>query len=120
MGNRRLHRSFLGAIYCASLLLAATPSKGGIIRLKTPTGSTTINPLFDVEWSGIKPLINLNIPAVKPTILLGGSERCLGDDWLPAIKRAGADVIQIPGANHFFDHEHEFDLVDGVVGVLER
>ena len=82
--------------------------------------STAKNYLSYVEWNGIKALKNLNISAVKPTILLGGGDRRLGDGWLPAVKRAGADVVQIPGANHFFDHEYEFDLVDKVAGLLER
>jgi pimeloyl-ACP methyl ester carboxylesterase len=82
--------------------------------------STAKNYLSYVEWDGIKTLKNLKNSAIKPTILLGGGDHRLGNGWLPAMKRAGADVIQISGADHFFDHEHEFDLVDSVVGLLER
>lgn len=82
--------------------------------------STAKNYLSYVDWNGIKTLKSLKISTVKPTILLGGGDRRLGDGWLPAMKSAGADVIQVPGANHFFDHEHEFDLLDSVVELLER
>ncbi len=76
------------------------------------------NYLSYLEWNGIKTLKNLNKLNIKPTILLGGEDRRLGDDWLPALKQAGAEVIQIPGANHFFDHEYEFDLMDTVLELL--
>lgn len=73
-----------------------------------------------LEWNGNKTLNNLNNLAIEPTILLGGEDRRLGDDWLPALKQAGAEVVEIPGANHFFDHEYEFDLLDAVQELLER
>lgn len=82
--------------------------------------TTAKNYLSYVEWNGIKTLKNLNKLTIKPTILLGGEDRRLGDDWLPALRQAGAEVILIPGANHFFDHEYEFDLLDVVVELLER
>ena len=82
--------------------------------------TTPDNYLSYMAWNGNKTLENLNNLAVVPTIVLGGEDRRLGDDWLPAVRQTGAEVMLIPGAGHFFDHEYEFDLMDGVVELLER
>lgn len=82
--------------------------------------TTAKNYLSYLEWNGNKTLENLNKSAIEPTILLGGEDRRLGDDWLPALKQAGIEVIEIPGANHFFDHEYEFDLMDAIHELLQQ
>jgi pimeloyl-ACP methyl ester carboxylesterase len=82
--------------------------------------TTPENYLSYLEWNGNKTLENLNNLPFEPTILLGGEDQRLGDDWLPLLRQAGAKVIEIPGANHFFDHEYEFDLMDKVQEILER
>ncbi len=82
--------------------------------------TTPENYLSYVTWDGNKTLEVLNNLAVEPTIVLGGEDRRLGDDWLPALRQVGVEVIEIPGANHFFDHEYEFDLVDSIQKLLER
>ncbi len=82
--------------------------------------TTPENYLSYLEWNGNKTLENLNNLPVKPTILLGGEDQRLGGDWLPLLRQAGTKVIEIPGANHFFDHEYEFDLMDKVQEILER
>lgn len=81
--------------------------------------TTPNNYLSYLKWNSNKTLETLNKSVIKPTVLLGGEDRRLGDDWLPALQGAGTEVIQIPGANHFFDHEHEFDLMDTVTQLLE-
>lgn len=82
--------------------------------------TTPANYLSYMDWNGNKTLENLNNLAVVPTIVLGGEDRRLGDDWLPSLRQTGAEVMLIPGAGHFFDHEYEFDLMDSVVELLER
>jgi pimeloyl-ACP methyl ester carboxylesterase len=82
--------------------------------------TTPENYLSYLEWNGNITLENLNNLAIKPTILLGGKDRRQGDNWLPLLRQAGIKVIEIPGANHFFDHEYEFDLMDKVEEILER
>jgi alpha-beta hydrolase superfamily lysophospholipase len=82
--------------------------------------TTPENYLSYLAWNGNKTLENLNNLAVTPTIILGGEDRRLEDDWPPSLKRSGAEVIEIPGANHFFDHEYEFDLMDRALELLER
>ncbi|MEJ2454553.1 MAG: alpha/beta fold hydrolase [Candidatus Thiodiazotropha sp.] len=82
--------------------------------------TTPENYLSYVTWDGNKTLEVLNNLAVEPTIVLGGEDRRLGDDWLPSLRQVGVEVVEIPGANHFFDHEYEFDLVDSIQKLLER
>jgi pimeloyl-ACP methyl ester carboxylesterase len=82
--------------------------------------TTPDNYLSYLTWNGNKTLEILNKMTTKPTIILGGGDRRLGVDWLPLVKQTGAEVIEIPNANHFFDHEYEFDLMDGVIELLER
>ena len=82
--------------------------------------TTPGNYLSYMAWNGNKTLENLNNLAVVPTIVLGSEDRRLGDEWLPLLRQTGAEVVQIPGAGHFFDHEYEFDLMDGIVELLER
>jgi pimeloyl-ACP methyl ester carboxylesterase len=82
--------------------------------------STPADYLSYLAWNGNKTLENLNNLAIAPTIVLGGEDRRLGNDWLPSLKQTGVEVIQIEGANHFFDHEYEFELMDSVIELLER
>ncbi len=82
--------------------------------------TTPANYLSYMAWNGNKTLENLNNLPVVPTILLGGEDRRLGEDWLPSLRQTGVEVVLIEGANHFFDHEHEFDLLDNVTELLER
>ncbi len=76
--------------------------------------TTAENYLSYVTWNGKKTIEILNNLSISPIIILGSEDRRLGDDWLPSLKQTGLKVVLIPGANHFFDHEHEFDLMDTV------
>ncbi len=82
--------------------------------------TTPENYLSYVSWDSNKTLEALKNLAIEPTIILGGDDHRLGNDWLPSLGLVGAEVIEIPGANHFFDHEYEFDLVDSIQKLLER
>ncbi len=82
--------------------------------------TTAGNYLSYVDWNGKKTIEMLNNLSISPIVILGGEDRRLGEDWLPSLRQAGLKVILIPGANHFFDHEHEFDLMDTVSELLEH
>lgn len=81
--------------------------------------TTAKNYLSYMEWNRANTLNSLKKLPIKPTILLGGEDRRLGDDWLPAMRQANAKVIPITGADHFFDYEYEFELTDTVLELLE-
>ncbi|MEW6765114.1 MAG: alpha/beta fold hydrolase [Pseudomonadota bacterium] len=48
-----------------------------------------------------------------PTIaIMGGEDRRYGADWVEAMRALNVSTRVIPGASHFFDGSHEFDLLD--------
>ncbi|MCG7871639.1 MAG: alpha/beta hydrolase [Candidatus Thiodiazotropha lotti] len=54
----------------------------------------------------------------KPSIILGNRDNRLSPEWKPILMDLKANVIEIEGANHFFDHSHEFDLFDSIIQML--
>jgi len=66
------------------------------------------------EWTK-KRILNamprINIPV---EVILGSKDKRMGGNWPKLIKEKGATLIIIDGANHFFDAEHEFDLLEMV------
>ncbi len=58
----------------------------------------------------------LRIPAL---FIMGGGDHRLGEGWIERLQRTGKRVAVIPGANHFLDGEHEFDLLDLVLEGLK-
>ncbi|MCU7922794.1 MAG: hypothetical protein KZQ88_08845 [Candidatus Thiodiazotropha sp. (ex Dulcina madagascariensis)] len=54
----------------------------------------------------------------KPSIILGSKDIRLGAEWKPRLQALKADIFEIEGANHFFDHTHEFDLFDTIEQLL--
>lgn len=53
-------------------------------------------------------------------VVIGGEDNRMGKDWPQALSAAGVHVDKIKGANHFFDAEYEFDLLDLVMGLLKN
>lgn len=52
-------------------------------------------------------------------VILGGEDTRMGKGWSEALSAAGVHVDRVNGANHFFDAEYEFDLLDLVLGLLK-
>ncbi|MET0005298.1 MAG: alpha/beta fold hydrolase [Candidatus Thiodiazotropha sp.] len=67
-----------------------------------------------LAWDPNRTLKAISGMKVKPTIILGGGDNRLGPDWKPQLQSHQAHIIEIDGANHFFDHAYEFDLLDGI------
>lgn len=78
------------------------------------------NYLSYLRWDGKKTLDSLNKLPLKPIVILGSEDQRLGSDWMPPLRDAGVEVIEIEGANHFFNNEYEFDLVDTIINLLQR
>jgi alpha-beta hydrolase superfamily lysophospholipase len=51
-------------------------------------------------------------------LIIGGDDKRIDASWLTMLERTKAGLIFIDEANHFFDHQHEFELLDSVLGVL--
>lgn len=52
-------------------------------------------------------------------VLIGGRDDRMGEDWPEKLRAAGNRVQVIAGANHFFDAEHEFDVLDSTLSLLK-
>lgn len=57
---------------------------------------------------------------VPLNVVMGGNDDRMGKGWAQALSAAGVKVDKIDGANHFFDAEHEFDLLDLVLRLLKK
>lgn len=72
-----------------------------------------------VEWGAEQMLNVLKNARVPTSVILGTGDRRIPAAWKKNLLENGVDVVSIPGANHFFDSAHEFDLLDEVVAILE-
>lgn len=57
---------------------------------------------------------------VPLNVVLGGNDNRMGKGWAQALAAAGVQVDKIDGANHFFDAEYEFDLLDLTLRLLKN
>lgn len=55
---------------------------------------------------------------VPVEVIMGGKDDRMGSDWPDTLAARGVNVHVIPGANHFFDNQYEFDLSDAVLRAL--
>lgn len=56
---------------------------------------------------------------VPVEVIMGGNDDRMGEGWTEKLRAAGNQVQVIEGANHFFDAEHEFDVLDAVISLLK-
>lgn len=71
------------------------------------------------NWDRKKVLDLSRRTRVPLNVILGGADNRMGADWAQALTAAGVRVDKINGANHFFDAEYEFDLLDLVINHLK-
>lgn len=60
----------------------------------------------------------LAISPVPAEVIMGGKDDRMGADWVEKLASRGIAVRVIPGASHFFDNQHEFDLQEAVLQAL--
>jgi len=56
----------------------------------------------------------------KVSIILGTGDSRIDDSWRRQLQDQKNHVVLIKGANHFFDQEHEFDLLDSVEELISE
>lgn len=56
---------------------------------------------------------------VPASVIMGGADDRMGADWVDTLVARHIPVRVIPGATHFFDTQHEFDLQDAVLRALQ-
>ncbi len=69
------------------------------------------------RWSRAEILRLLRQNKVPMEVIMGGGDERMGEDWPIKLRTSGNKVRVIPGANHFFDAEHEFDVLDLIIGL---
>jgi len=57
--------------------------------------------------------------AVPVEVIIGGNDNRLEAGWVEKLAARGIAVSVIPGASHFFDNQHEFDLQEAVLQALQ-
>ncbi len=55
---------------------------------------------------------------IKKTLILGSEDTRVDKNWNKSLASTNTTIIIIKGANHFFDAEYEFDLLDTVESIL--
>ena len=71
------------------------------------------------EWTKTRILNVLTKSPIRVDIIIGSRDQRMDPNWPQILKDAGVNVATIEGANHFFDAEHEFDLISKVLDLLE-
>lgn len=68
-------------------------------------------------------LAYLNALKIPSYTIMGGKDKRyqnVGLSWLDELKATQTNLIVIKGANHFFTSEHEFDLQDHIIEILNN
>lgn len=81
--------------------------------------ATPASLLSYLEWTPQR-VLDASAKLPLPNLyIMGGRDDRLGTGWVDRLK-ARNRVKVIPGANHFMDGEHEFDLLDSVLAELNQ
>jgi len=73
-----------------------------------------------MAWPEHRVIAALKAASIPVEVIMGGADRRFDGHWFKALKATGARLKIIPGASHFFDTGHEFDLHDTILERLER
>jgi pimeloyl-ACP methyl ester carboxylesterase len=73
-----------------------------------------------VRWDQPRTLAALKRSPVRMQLIMGKSDEMIGATWIKTLKQASVPMIVLPGANHFLDGEHEFDLLENALEFLTR
>lgn len=81
--------------------------------------TTPKNFISYAQWDRKTILSLLNQVKISNHIVIGGKDTRMGPDWPNKLRAQGASISVIEGANHFFDDQHEFDLLETVLSRLQ-
>ena len=69
------------------------------------------------RWNRQDILRLLRQSKVPMEVIMGGNDDRMGGDWPDMLRAYGNRVQVIAGANHFFDAEYEFDVLDATIAL---
>ena len=96
-------------------------TRGDTQLLSNPFGyckkyvSTPLSYYSYARWNRQDILRLLRQSKVPLEVIMGGDDERMGEDWPAKLRAFGNRVQVIAGANHFFDAEHEFDVLDSSI-----
>jgi pimeloyl-ACP methyl ester carboxylesterase len=70
-------------------------------------------------WSKQRILQAISKTPVAVEVILGSNDTRMGHGWPDMLRKSGVKLQVIAGANHFFNDEQEFDLLDSVLASLQ-
>jgi pimeloyl-ACP methyl ester carboxylesterase len=73
-----------------------------------------------VVWDRTRTLKALKNSPVPMLLIMGTADKMLGHNWIKALQNIQAPMVIVPGANHFMDAEHEFDLLEHTLDFLQK
>ena len=82
--------------------------------------STPSGLLSYVRWDQTQTLAALKNTPVNTLLIMGDADTLVEHTWLKTLKHIQIPMAIVPGANHFMDGEHEFDLLDKTLAFLGR
>lgn len=72
-----------------------------------------------VVWDQTRTLSAIKAVPVRMQLIMGDADQLIGHTWVKALQHVRTPMINVKGANHFMDAEHEFDLLDHTLGFLK-
>ncbi|MBT9568042.1 MAG: alpha/beta hydrolase [Thiobacillus sp.] len=82
--------------------------------------STPVGLLSYVRWDQARTLAALRSLTVNTLLIMGDADTMVEHNWIKALKHIQVPMAVVPGANHFMDGQHEFDLLDKTLVFLGR
>lgn len=71
------------------------------------------------SWSKDRSLEALEKSTAPVFVIIGGGDERMDREWVSRLEDSRVTLFGVPGANHFFDDVHEFDLLDQMERILE-
>jgi pimeloyl-ACP methyl ester carboxylesterase len=72
-----------------------------------------------VLWDQPRTLMAVKTSPVRMQLIMGDADKMLGRNWIKALQHIQAPMVVVPGASHFMDAEHEFDLLEHTLHFLQ-
>jgi pimeloyl-ACP methyl ester carboxylesterase len=72
-----------------------------------------------VDWGREQMLAAIQAHSGAIAVILGSDDDRIEASWRQVLTDGGVNVLNIDGANHFFDSAHEFDLLEAVEALLD-
>ncbi len=71
-----------------------------------------------VDWGPLQMIAAMTGAQIPVKVLVGGNDKRLKPAWLERLRTGGVALAEVPGAGHFFDGDHEFELNDRIDKML--